>query len=132
MSEKFVFRKSESPEYVADLARTMRSAMTPAEKLLWEQIRKRGVEGTRFRRQRPIGRFIVDFYCAETGLIVEVDGAVHRGREKYDENRDEFLSAGGYTILRFTNDEIHYRMDEVMEKIRWTILEMRGNGKTPQ
>ena len=126
MAKEFVFRRRESPKYTANLVRKMRNAMTPEEVILWERIRKKEIEGARFRRQRPIGRYIVDFYCAETGLVIEVDGAVHRGRDQYDKYRDSFLSAEGYTVLRFSNDEIHNCLDDVVEKIRLKIIKNKG------
>ena len=131
LNKKYIFRKLRSPEYVLGLARTMRGAMTPEEDILWERLRKRRLNGLRFRRQRPIGRYIVDFYCPEAGLIVEVDGDVHREREEYDRDRDAFLFAGGYALLRFTNDEVHTHPETVVETIRRIAFERRGSGKSP-
>ena len=84
MSRRYVIRKPHTPDYMMDLARTMRGGMTPEEKNLWERLRKNRLDGFRFRRQRPIGRYVVDFYCAEAGLIVELDGGSHFGKEEYD------------------------------------------------
>jgi very-short-patch-repair endonuclease len=116
-------RKPRTPDYVIDLARKMRSDMTPEEAVLWERLRKNRLDGLRFRRQRPIGRYVVDFYCAEALLAVELDGGSHLGREEYDGNRDAFLSAGGYAVLRFSNDDIHTRIGFVLDAIRHTALE---------
>jgi very-short-patch-repair endonuclease len=117
-SSRFPFQKTLSPDYVVDLAREMRKDMTEAEKALWARIRRQQVDGLRFRKQHPIGRYIVDFCCFESRLIIEVDGDVHDGREEYDRNRDAFLSGGGYSVLRFRNDEVLQRMDSVIEAIR--------------
>ncbi len=70
------------------------------------------------RRQHPVGRYIADFYCHECKLIIELDGGIHNERKEYDENRDNYLKAGGYTVLRFSNDEIENSLETVLESIR--------------
>ncbi|MHB9027530.1 MAG: endonuclease domain-containing protein [Candidatus Latescibacterota bacterium] len=112
------FQKTFSPDYVVELAREMRKDMTEAEKALWSRIRRQQVDGLRFRKQHPIGRYIVDFCCFDSRLIVEVDGGVHDKRKEYDQNRDAFLAGGGYTVLRFPNDEVLQRIEKVIEAIR--------------
>ena len=92
--------------------------MTPAEKLLWQHLRYKQVDGTRFRRQHLIGRFIVDFYCSEHRLIVEVDGDVHGTQAEYDEARTEWLEEQGYRVMRFTNQQVQQQMSAVLEVIR--------------
>ena len=110
--------KKYSPKYVIELAKKMRRDMTSAEKIFWSKLCKKQLKCLRFRRQHPIGRYIADFYCHEIKLIIELDGIVHEERKEYDENRDGFLEAGGYTILRFSNDEIINSIDNVLEKIK--------------
>ncbi len=86
----------------------MRSAMTPAELRLWRALRKPGIEGVRFRRQAPVGPYIVDFFCPAQRLIIEVDGDQHGfddGRER-DGERDQWLASNDYRILRFWNHEV--------------------------
>ena len=97
----------------------MRRYPTPAEALLWKRLRKRQVKDFRFRRQHPIVRFIVDFYCAESKLVVEVDGSVHdeHGHDEYDADRQQFLEALGLRVLRFTNDEVVGDTDVVVDVI---------------
>jgi len=114
-----------SPEYVVKLAQRMRSDMTPEEEALWFRLRRRKVDGLRFRRQRPAGRYIVDFYCPELRLMVEIDGGVHCGREEYDENRDAYLAGCGYRVIRFRNEDIDHRLNEVIETIRRIAKEIR-------
>jgi len=92
--------------------------MTPAEKILWFKLNKKKLNGFRFRRQHSIGRYIADFYCHDIKLIIEIDGNIHDKRKEYDKNRDEFLEAGGYTVLRFQNDEICNSLDDVLKKIK--------------
>ena len=98
-------------------ARELRKEMTPAERILWGQLRNRQLEGLKFRRQHPLGRFIVDFCCAEHRLIVEVDGAVHRGQQDRDEARTKVLREYGYEVLRFSNEAVLGDVDAVLEAI---------------
>jgi very-short-patch-repair endonuclease len=86
-------------------ARELRRRMTPAEMLLWQALRGRRT-GFKWRRQHPIGPFIVDFYCAERRLIVEVDGSVHDQQIERDTERAIWLQQHGYTLMRFTNTEV--------------------------
>ena len=97
----------------------MRQNPTPAEDLLWKRLRRKQVSGFRFRRQHPIGRFIVDFYCAAARLVIEVVGSVHDqpGYEEYDAQRQAFLEQLGLRVLRFRNDEVMRRTDAVVEAI---------------
>ena len=117
--------KRYSPEYVVELARRMRSDMTPEEKDLWTRLRRRQVDGLRFRRQRQVGRYIADFYCPELRMIVEIDGGVHCGREEYDENRNAYFAGYGYRVIRFRNEDIDHRLNEVIEIIRNIAKEIR-------
>ena len=98
-------------------ARELRKEMTPAERVLWGRLRNRQLKGLKFRRQHPLGRFIVDFCCAEHRLIVEVDGGVHRDQRAYDEARTEVLQAYGYRVLRFPNEAVLGDVDGVLEVI---------------
>jgi TrmH RNA methyltransferase len=85
-------------------ARELRSDMTEAERHLWEVLRQRQIEGCKFRRQQPLGRYIADFVCLEARIVIEVDGG-HHGSEA-DAERDAWLSAQGFKVLRFWNDEV--------------------------
>lgn len=86
-------------------AKELRSAATDAERRLWSLLRNRGVEGHKFRRQHPIGPYVVDFACVENWLVVEADGGQHADNSA-DERRTAWLNAQGWTIIRFWNDEI--------------------------
>jgi very-short-patch-repair endonuclease len=99
------------------LSRALRRTMTPAEATLWEQLRGRRLAGLKFRRQHPIGTFVVDFYCVEAGLVVEVDGPIHDYTRDEDRRREDFLREQNVRILRLTNDEITHRIDLALEKI---------------
>jgi len=97
--------KIKTPEYVIKLARELRQNLTPSEQLLWQELRKKN-GGCRFRKQYPVNRYILDFYCHECRLAIEIDGEVHKSRQDYDEYRDKYLESIGITTLRFSNDEI--------------------------
>ncbi len=102
-----------------DKARLLRNNMTEAEKILWEKLRDRSVFKARFRRQHPIGIFIVDFYCHEYKLAIELDGEIHLKNEviEYDDGRGHDIENFGIKILRFTNNEVFTDLKKVMEEI---------------
>ena len=104
-------------EKLKPLARQMRREPTPAENRLWQRLRGRQVLGFKFRRQHAIDRFIVDFYCAEARLIVEVDGPIHLYSREEDEIRQECLEGLGMQVLRFTNEQVADSLDVVLERI---------------
>ena len=87
-------------------ARALRREMTQAETKLWWMLRSRQIEGHRFRRQVPLGRYIADFVCHEARLIVELDGGQHDSLSQQEADRSRFLQSEGYRVLRFWNDEV--------------------------
>jgi very-short-patch-repair endonuclease len=105
-------------------ARVLRSNMTRAEIILWSRLRSKKVNGYKFRRQQPILDYIVDFYCSELKLIIEVDGEVHSNKEssEYDKHRDNILKINGYNIMRFSNTEIETELDSTIKKINSLII----------
>jgi adenine-specific DNA-methyltransferase len=107
-----------SPE-LKDRARSLRRGSTDAEALLWRHLRGRNLAGARFRRERPIGPYIVDFYCPERGLIIELDGGQHSLRDQaaYDAERTAYLVGYGLTVLRFTDRDALQKTQAVMEAI---------------
>ena len=96
----------------------MRRNATPAETELWRRLRRAQPGGLSFRRQHPIDRFLVDFYCADAKLVIEVDGPIHLGLQRRDADRDRTLQAMGCTILRFSNDEVLQDVESVLQRIR--------------
>jgi len=94
--------------------------LTWAEKLLWQQLRNRKLEGLKFRRQQPQGSYILDFYCAEKRLVVELDGGQHDDPEKrdYDLKRTAYLNGEGLEVLRFWNSQMRENLPWVLESIR--------------
>ncbi len=105
------------------LSRQLRKNMTDAEKHLWAKIRMKQLKGYQFYRQKPIGDYIVDFFCPKEKLVVEIDGSQHLSDEmaEYDRIRDEYLSSLGLRILRFTNTDIMTRIDGVIKSIEEKI-----------
>ena len=110
-------------------AREMRHPQTLAEATLWQVLRNRRT-GFKFRRQHPVERFIVDFYCADAKLLIEVDGESHLklAQEEYDKARTEYLEELGYKVIRFTNNDVRYNIDavagETLQAIEIRIAEL--------
>ena len=100
------------------VVRRLRGEMTRAESTLWEYLRKVRLDGYRFRRQHASGHFIVDFSCPAEKLVVETDGPIHDAQQEQDAARQAYLEQRGYTVLRFSNDEVMLRSDEVLRHIR--------------
>ena len=89
---------------------------TRAESQLWQSLRNRQL-GFHFRRQHPIERFIVDFYCSKAKLVVEIDGQIHAGRSGEDRTRDAFIESSGFRVLRFKNEQVLEDLDGVLQGI---------------
>ncbi len=98
-------------------ARELRQPQTPAEQKLWARLRDRQLDGYKFRRQHPIDRFIIDFYCAKAKLCVEIDGDSHAEQIEYDQARTAYLNELGYTVIRFTNREVFNQFEVVLQQI---------------
>ncbi|MEK6561949.1 MAG: endonuclease domain-containing protein [Candidatus Binatota bacterium] len=98
-------------------AKRLRRNETDAERKLWMQLRSRQMNGTKFRRQQPIGRYIVDFFCPESRLVVELDGGHHANQAEADMRRTEFLTKAGYRVLRFWDNEVLSETAAVLQKI---------------
>jgi adenine-specific DNA methylase/very-short-patch-repair endonuclease len=111
-------------------AREMRSEATDAEKLMWYLLRNRRLADARFRRQHPIGRYIVDFCCREYGLVVELDGGQHRDQQTYDARRDAFLRKQGLSVLRFWNNDVLSETEGVLQQI-WEFIEKAKDPSPP-
>jgi very-short-patch-repair endonuclease len=104
------------------IARMLRKRSTDAERLLWQHLRARQLDGLKFRRQQPIGKAVVDFVCFERKVIVELDGGQHALQEKEDKEREARLLASGFMVLRFWNTEVLRNVDGVLEEIRERCL----------
>ena len=102
-------------------ARSMRRSPTPAERLLWQRLRRSQL-GVRFRRQVVIGQFIADFYCPKRALVLEVDGGVHDDRRDIDQERDVALHAVGLRVLHVRNEDVLADLDAVLRRIAVALL----------
>jgi len=108
-----------------ELGRKLRHDGTPAERVLWQQIRDRQIDGTKFRRQQPIEDYIVDFVCFKRKLIIEVDGGQHNDESisLEDETRTEWLISRGYRVIRFWNNDVLGNLDGVIVRIHEALNE---------
>jgi very-short-patch-repair endonuclease len=97
--------------------RELRQPQTPAETKLWSHLRNRQLGGFKFRRQHPIDRFIVDFYCVACRLVIEIDGDSHTEQVEYNQARTEWLNDRGCHVIRFTNRDVFQRLGAVLEAI---------------
>lgn len=119
--------------HLKEKSKELRGQPTPAEKRFWNSLRKMPFyETTVFNRQKPIGNYIVDFYCHRLRLVIEIDGDSHGQTQSQnkDSRRTEFLESQGLTVLRFTNQEVIENVEAVMVKIEEFIE--KGKGKSPQ
>jgi very-short-patch-repair endonuclease len=105
-------------------ARALRRDLTDAERIIWNGVRAHRIAGASFRRQTPIGPYIVDFVCHDANLIIEVDGGQHFETEhiRRDAHRDAFLKARGYRVLRFNNYDVMTNRQGVLETIAAAIV----------
>jgi very-short-patch-repair endonuclease len=104
-------------------ARDLRTSETSAEDILWEELRGRRLDGMKFRRQHPIGTFVVDFCCTECRLVIEVDGGVHAAQRDRDAEREAILTAAGYRVIRFPNQLIRDNLPEALTAISSAVRE---------
>ncbi len=102
-------------------AKTLRQQATFPERLLWSRLRRGQIHGHRFRRQHPIANYVVDFYCVDANLIIEVDGNSHIGQKQHDRDRQNHLESLGYRVLRVTNDDILKEIDSVVEGVAHAV-----------
>ncbi len=103
-------------------AREPRGRSTEAEALLWQQLRGRRFQSFKFRRQRALGPYILDFVCLEAGLVIEIDGGQHSEQQAYDQRRTALIESQGLAVIRFWNHEVMNETPAVLEKI-WQTLQ---------
>jgi very-short-patch-repair endonuclease len=118
MSQSRIAKLPLDPELLA-FARKLRHQHSDAERLMWALLRDRRLAGAKFRRQHPVGSYVLDFYCHQAKLAVELDGGQHNttGARKYDENRSSFLAKQGITVMRFWNHEVLQETEAVLHAI---------------
>jgi len=108
--------KANAPEQ-KEQRKALRKNMTPAEALLWRALKGRGAGGLKFRRQQGIGPYILDFYCPERQLGIEVDGSSHNHKYEYDEQRTAYFRKQGIRIIRFSNEQVFSSLHGVVAEI---------------
>lgn len=104
-------------------SRKLRSTLTDAEQLLWRHLRQKQMAGIKFRRQHPVGPYVIDFACLSAKLAIEIDGGQHAEMKSKDTRRDAFLIQKGFRVLRFWNNEVLGNIEGVMERIWATASE---------
>ena len=107
-------------------ARNLRRRQTDLERKTWRALRNRRFQGLKFRRQHPIGRYIVDFVCEDVRLVIELDGGQHAENKAYDEGRSAYLRCRGYEVLRFWNNEAGSNLEGVLAAIALRVAEKRN------
>jgi very-short-patch-repair endonuclease len=124
MPTKYIIPGQRVAKEKLERARELRLEMTPAEKILWQELRGNKL-GVHFRRQQVIAGFIVDFYCHKADLVIELDGSVHEGDEQKesDTERDKVLSKLELRVLRFRNEDLIKNLSGVLGRIRELISE---------
>ncbi len=115
-----------SSEAIRNRARSLRKNQTPSESLLWSKLRSRQLSGFKFRRQHPIDNYILDFYCNEAHLAVEIDGSQHTKAQnkKMDNIRTACLMQNGIQVIRFWNNDVLNHLEDVIEEIDATLNEL--------
>lgn len=110
-------------------ARELRKNQTEAERYFWSNILKTPpFDQLRWNRQKPLARFIADFYCAKLQLVIEIDGSVHDQQKAYDRARDQELSHRGITVVRFTNDEVFHKTVDVKHRLTSSLRILLAKG----
>jgi very-short-patch-repair endonuclease len=108
------------------LARNLRKNQTEAEQILWSKLRSRQLSGFKFRRQHPIESYVLDFYCSETHLAIEIDGGQHTENKNIerDNDRTAYLNQKGIRVIRFWNNDVIKHLDEVLTEIDVILSEI--------
>ena len=114
-----------------ELARELRQRATPSEARILEALRGRRLAGARFRRQQPIGPYVVDFFCSAARLVVEIDGPIHAAHREYDEDRQQQLEAAGYRVLRFSDDYVMSELPSILEAIMAVLTPTSEGSPSP-
>ncbi len=120
-----------TPPILLQHARELRHPQTPAEQKLWSRLRNRQLNGFKFRRQHPIEKFIIDFYCDEAKLCIEIDGDSHAEQIEYDQARTAYLNELGYSVIRFTNREVFNQYEAVLQHIANECERLVGSDTLP-
>ena len=110
-----------TPNIIKQRAKELRQEQTSAEAEVWAHLRGRHQGGYKFRRQHPIGQFIVDFCCIECRLVLEIDGSIHEQQRERDVERANILETQGYMVLRWSNTDVEKRLPNLLANLRSTL-----------
>lgn len=110
---------------IKEKAKILRKRMTESEKLLWSKLRKRQILGQYFRRQHPISIYIVDFFCYECSLVIELDGEIHKFQKKEDIERTSDLESFGLKVIRFPNQAVFNDIENVIQDIKNQVVKLK-------
>ena len=114
------------------IARCLRQGQVRSEDMLWEELRNRRLAGVRFKRQQPMGRFVVDFFAPAARLVVEVDGPIHQGREDLDELRQRAIERRGLRFIRLRSQEVEQDLPAALARIEAALAPPRPAGERGQ
>ena len=117
MPVKNIVRGQKVSAEMLERAKKLRREMTPAEKILWKQLKANRLQGLHFRRQQVVHGYYPDFYCHQHELIVELDGGIHEFQKEYDAEREAYLISLGFRIIRFKNEDVIKNLKGVLQKI---------------
>ena len=121
-----------NPPQIYARAKELRQESTLSEQILWEALRKQRKQGgAKFRRQHPIAPYFVDFACLKARLVIEIDGDSHDIRVEEDKRRDEYLKEQGFTVMRFSNQDVRTNCDGVLETIMLRIADIMKDFDAP-
>ena len=116
---------------LTDRAKAMRKGMSEPETRMWLALRAERLDSVKFRRQKVIGLYIVDFAANQPKLVIEIDGNSHAEQETYDAARTRFLEQQGYTVIRFNNSKVMTNMEGVLERLSEVIAQLRASPPLP-
>jgi len=122
MGISFTYNKNLKP-----LAKELRKARNLAEALIWRELKNKNFCGMNFDRQKPIGRFIADFCCEKSKIILEIDGSSHLGRDDLDAERDAYLDAAGFKTIRIQAEDVKYNLDLVLQWLEKEVRRLRAD-----
>jgi very-short-patch-repair endonuclease len=130
--EKVPMHQGAKPKIFQNAQRNRKQG-TAAEKVLWEAIRSKKLDGYKFRYQHPVGLYIADFYCHDAKLIIELDGGYHNEptQKLYDEYRTDFLNQSGITVIRFPNEQVLNHLQDVLNEIRVMLVKLSSQAPGP-
>ena len=131
---KLPFQDHYSIKPIKGIARLLRIRLTKSEKILWQAIRKRQIDGHKFLRQHPIGVSVVDFYCHEKRLVIEIDGGIHSTNDAklHDQYRQKLIELYGISFFRCSAEEVEVNLESVLHKLRTILRDTNNHNSSPK